>query len=142
MDPVSLILGALAAGAAGGAVEGVRESASTAARGAYDRLRAALAGRFGGDRRAERALARYEADPRDPAVRDALDAELTRTGAAEDPEVLDAAAALVRLSAGSRVVQKYGLQVDGDVHGLAQGDQQHVTMHFGTPPPGTPPRGE
>ncbi|MER5377125.1 hypothetical protein [Streptomyces sp. NPDC002553] len=136
MEPVSMILAALAAGAAGGAVDGVRESASRAARGAYDRLRTALAGRFGGDREAEAALARYEADPLDPAVRDALDAQLTRTGAAGDPEVVDAAAALVRAGAGARVVQKYGLQVDGDVHGLAQGDRQQVTMHFGTPPRG------
>jgi hypothetical protein len=35
--------------------------------------------------------------------------------------------------------QKYAVQVRGDVHGLAQGDNQTVTMNFGTP--GTGARG-
>jgi hypothetical protein len=33
--------------------------------------------------------------------------------------------------------QKYSVRVRGDVHGLAQGDNQNITMNFGTPSKGS-----
>ena len=59
MDPISLILSALASGAA----QGVADSASSAVKDAYSSLKRILAGRFANNKSAEVALAEHAEDP-------------------------------------------------------------------------------
>jgi hypothetical protein len=91
VDPVSLIVGALAAGASAG----VRESASGAVRDSYQMLKRAVADRFAGHRRAETALAELETDP--DISRVSLGEAVVRTGASADPVVVEAAKRLMQL---------------------------------------------
>ena len=59
MDPVTLIVTALAAGAA----EALKDGAAQAVKDAYARLKALVAGRFAGRAKAELVLAEHEAAP-------------------------------------------------------------------------------
>src|SRR5690348_3773253 len=86
MDPISLILTALATG--------VGETAAGAVRDAYAGLQGALSRRLSGRRAAQDALEQYAADP--AAWRGNLEVHLKQAGAAQDQAVLDAAAAVMR----------------------------------------------
>lgn len=59
MDPVTVVVAALAAGAGAG----VKDSATTAVKDAYEGLKGLLVERFRGKPAAELALQEYEADP-------------------------------------------------------------------------------
>ena len=87
MDPVTLILTALAAGAA----SALQDDAKSAVKVAYARLRDALKRRFAGRRVGEVALAGHEADPTmwEPQLR----AELAATDAGHDAELVSLAEA-------------------------------------------------
>ena len=91
MDPVTLILAALAAGAAAG----LKDSASSAIKDAYNGLKGLTRGRLAGRPAGELVLARHEQDPQ---VWDKpLTKELTEAGAGDDPALVTAAQALMRL---------------------------------------------
>ena len=124
MDPVTLILTALAAGAA----LGVKDTASAAVKDAYEGLKALVKNRFTGRRDGELVLARYEEAP--DSWEGPLAAELTGVGAAADVELVAAAQAVMRLvdEAGSRA-GKYNVQVHGG-QGVQVGDGniQHNTF--------------
>ncbi|MGP3958868.1 hypothetical protein ACTWPT_22930 [Nonomuraea sp. 3N208] len=47
-------------------------------------------------------------------------------------EIIEVAGEVLRLTDPEQA-GKYVVQVKGEVHGLAQGDHQGVTMNFGTP---------
>jgi hypothetical protein len=85
MDPITLILAALAAGAA----KGVGDTATEATRDAYTALRDLLRRKFKGDRAATDSLDRYTEQP-DPEG-GALGDHLRCAGAATDSEIVDAA---------------------------------------------------
>jgi hypothetical protein len=128
MDPVTLIVTALAAGAA----LGLKDTASAAVMDAYRSLKRLVATRLAGRRDGELLLARNEEAPK---VWEApLAAELKAAGAAADPDLVAAAQVLMRLvdEAGSRA-GKYSVQVIGS-QGAQVGD--HNTQHntFGAPP--------
>ena len=91
MEPVSLILAALLAGAAksGGEVAG------TAVKDAYAALRDALKRKLGKPT-AEAAVAEYTSDP--DSGRLVLEAHLKQSGADADPKILEAAAAVLRMA--------------------------------------------
>ncbi|GAA0990067.1 hypothetical protein GCM10009555_075220 [Acrocarpospora macrocephala] len=110
MDPVTLILEALAAGAAAGVTAGVTD--------AYTGLKNLLVRRFGDD----------------PALEDAgQDPDLLREllgGLGDDPEVLRAASAVLEsadpqgAAAGKYTVTVYGSK------GVTIGDHNQITQHF------------
>lgn len=124
MDPVTLILTALAVGAGAG----LKDTASSAVRDAYNGLkglvRRKLAGREGG----ELVLARHEQDPQ---VWDKpLAQELTAAGAGDDPDLVSAAQALMQLvDAAGSAAGKY--RVSASDHSAAAGRDVHITASGG-----------
>ena len=126
MEPITLILGALAAGA----LAAVQESAGQAVKDAYAAFKNLVRRRLRGNEAAEVALNRYEQQPE--AWEPPLRAELTASGIDRDDEVLAAAKKLldqVRADpAGAKIFQN---QFHGQVQGFVQGDHNQVTMTFG-----------
>ncbi len=128
MDPITLIVTALAAGAA----LGVKDTASSAVRDAYASLKALVQKRFAGRPAGELVLAEHESAP--GTWDKPLAAQLGEVGADRDADVVAAAQELMRLvdEAGSRA-GKYTVDVRG-AQGVQVGD--HSTQHnvFGAPP--------
>jgi hypothetical protein len=133
MDPITLIVTALAAGAA----LGMRDTASSAVKDAYTGLKALTRKRLAARPDGELVLARHEQVPE--TWRASLMAELDQAGAGNDSGLVAAAEALMSLvdEAGARD-GKYSADVRG-----AQGVQigNHNTQHnvFSAPPGGLGP---
>jgi hypothetical protein len=128
VDTVTLILTALAAGAA----LGVKDTASQAVKDAYGSLKALVHRRLAGRGDGELALARYEEAP--DTWEAPLAKELTATGAGDDARLVAAAQALMALAdaAGSQA-GKYAVQVHGG-QGVQVGDHNTQDNTFGTAP--------
>lgn len=125
MDPITLIVTALATGAA----LGVTDSASSAVKDTYGGLKALVRKRLDGRPGAEVVLARHEQAPE--TWRALLMAELDQAGADQDLGLVAAAEALMRLvdGAGPRA-GKYTADVRG-AQGVQIGDRntQHNVFH-------------
>ena len=128
MDPVTLIVTALAAGAA----LGLKDTASAAVKDAYGSLKAMVTGRLAGQRDGELVLARHEEAPK--AWEGPLAVELTAAGATDDVGLVAAAQALMSLvdETGSRA-GKYAVQVQGS-QGVQVGNHNIQHNIFGAPP--------
>jgi hypothetical protein len=124
MDPVTLIVTALAAGAA----SALQDGASAAVKDAYTRLKALLTRRFAGRPSAELVLAEHQAAPQ--TWEKPLAAELSAAGAEGDADLVAAAHALMSLvdEAGSRA-GKYVVTVR-DSQGVQVGDHSTQTNIF------------
>jgi hypothetical protein len=95
MDPITLIVAALAAGASTGVLSALQDDVKDAVTSAYSKLRGLLTKRVAGNPGAELTLAEYETDP---ATWEApLTAKLKQVGAADDAELVAAAKALMDL---------------------------------------------
>lgn len=128
MDPVTLIVTALAAGAA----SALQDGASSAVKEAYARVKALVMRRFANRPEGELVLAEHEAAPQ---VWEApLTAELSAAGAGGDADLVTAAQALMGLvdQAGSRS-GKYVVAVRGS-QGVQVGDCNTQTNTFGPGP--------
>jgi hypothetical protein len=128
MDPVSLIVSALAAGA----TAALKETASQAARDAYARLKILIQKRFAGKPEAETALVQHEKKPEvwEAPLKDAL----VETGTDKDEAVLQAAEILLKLVQPQQVgAGKYNVQI-GEAEGVVIGDHAKVEQHFGRRP--------
>jgi hypothetical protein len=138
VDPVSLIVGALAAGASAG----LRDMATASVKEAYQSLRTAVAARFAGHQPAEMVLTQYETDPDTWAT--PLDKALRETRAADDPAVVAAAEQLLRLldaEGGGVSAGDGGVAVGGDIRadrGSVAGGVIHGGVTMGNPPPPGP----
>ena len=128
MDPVTLIVTALAAGAA----SALQDGASDAVKNAYARLKALVAKRFADRPKGELVLAEHEAAPQ--TWEKPLAAELSASGAEGDADLVGAAQALMSLvdGAGSRS-GKYLVAVHGS-QGVQIGDHNTQTNAFGPRP--------
>ena len=128
MDPVTLIVTALAAGAA----LGLKDAASTAINDAYGALKALVRRRLGARPDGELALDRHEQAP--DTWRAPLEAELTAAGAGGDAELVAAAKSLMELAdpAGSRE-GKYIVDVRGS-QGVQIGNHNKQENVFHAPP--------
>jgi len=128
MDPVTLIVTALAAGAA----SALQDGASDAVKNAYARLKALVAKRFADRPKGELVLAEHEAAPQ--TWEKPLAAELSASGAEGDADLVGAAQALMSLvdEAGSRS-GKYLVAVHGS-QGVQIGDHNTQTNTFGPRP--------
>jgi hypothetical protein len=129
MDPVTLIVTALAAGAA----SALQDGATQAVKDAYARLRALVGQRFAHRPKGELVLAEHEAAPQTWEA--PLAAELAAAGAAGDAGLVAAAQVLMSLvdAAGSRS-GKYRVIVR-DSQGVQVGDHNTQTNTFGPRPP-------
>jgi hypothetical protein len=128
MDPVSLIVTALATGVSAG----VSDSAKDVVSRTYGRLKAALAERFVDDPVAGVTLERHASNPEgyEVPMRDIV----TESGAAHDPVLVELAREL--LAAADPIgaqVGRYNVHVTGGVVG-AIGDDVSVTQTFGQSP--------
>jgi hypothetical protein len=128
MDPVTLIVTALAAGAA----SALQDGASAAVKDAYARLTALVRKRFADRPKGELVLAEHETAPQ--TWQAPLAAELSATGAESDAGLVAAAQALMRLvdEAGSRS-GKYVVAVHAS-QGVQVGDHNTQTNTFGPRP--------
>ena len=128
MDPVTVIVTALTAGAA----SALQDGASAAVKDAYAQLKALVKKRFAGRPKGELVLAEYEAAPQTWEA--PLAAELSAAGAERYADLLAAAQALMSLvdEAGSRS-GKYLVTVH-DSQGVQVGDHNTQTNTFGPRP--------
>ncbi len=129
MDPITLVLTALAAGAAAG----VQEVAGKAIKDAYQGLKSLLQKKFGDKPEAEMVLDKYEEKPAiwEAPLKDAL----KTTKADQDEEIIKAAQSLLSLANPQQAaLGKYNVQITGDVQGFVQGDNANVDMTFGDKP--------
>ena len=124
VDPVTLIVAALAAGAAAG----LKDTASSAVKDAYNGLKGLAQRRLGGRPGVELVLARHEQDPQ---VWDKpLAQELTAAGAGDDETLVAAAQALMQLvDAAGSAAGRY--EVSASDHAAAAGRDMNVTAAGG-----------
>jgi hypothetical protein len=129
MDPITLIVTALAAGATAGGLDTVKDATKAAIQTAYAKLRGLAKKRIAGQPDGELALDRHEAAPQK--WESLLTAELTEAGAAGDAELVAAARALMELldGAGARV-GKYNVTV-ANSRGVQVGDGNVQFNNFG-----------
>lgn len=127
MDPITLIVTALAAGAA----MGTKDVASSAVKDAYAGLRALVRKRLGGRPDGELVLAKHQEAP--DTWRAPLMAELDQSGAGRDANLVAAAEALMRLidQAGTRA-GKYSVDARG-AKGFQIGDHNEQRNVFNDP---------
>lgn len=128
MDPVSLIVSALTAGA----TAALKETASQAAKDAYAKLKTLVQRHFTGKPEAETALVQHEKKPEvwEAPLKDAL----VETGTDRDEAVLQAAEILLRLVQPQQVgTGKYNVQI-GEAEGVVIGDKAKVEQYFGVKP--------
>jgi hypothetical protein len=129
MDPVTLILTALGAGAATGG----QAIASDAIKDGYAGLKTLIQRKFAGKPKAELALAEYESDPE--TWQAPLQKALVQEQVDQDQEIIEAAQRVMRLAQPQQAAMgKYNVQIAGNVQGFAQGDHQTVHMTFGDEP--------
>lgn len=128
MDPITLIVTALAAGASAGAIEALQDDVKEKAIAAYGKLRDLVTRRFRGNAAAEVVLAEYEADPQTYAA--PLTKKLTEAGAADDADLRAAARALMDLvdQAGARA-GKYNVTIT-NAQGVQIGDNSIQVNRF------------
>jgi hypothetical protein len=130
MDPITLIVTALAAGAA----QGLKDSASSVVRDAYARLKALVKRRLASRPDGEVVLARHEKAPE--TWQAPLIAELGQAGADHDADLVAAAQTLMNLvdEAGARA-GKYAVDAHG-AQGVQIGDHTRQENVFHAPPSG------
>jgi hypothetical protein len=125
MDPVSMVLTALGAGATAAA----QDTASQVVKDAYASLKALVKKRFDQKPQAEIALAEYERDP--DTWEKPLQKSLVETGAGQDEAIVRQAQQVLKLINPQQTSQgKYNLQI-GKGKGIVIGDNNHVTQTFG-----------
>jgi hypothetical protein len=129
MEPVTLIVAALAAGAS----QGVSGAASAAVKDAYEALKVKVGARFDGSPSNELVLAEHEKDPQ--TWQAPLATALIGTGTVTDPAVIEAAQQVMALldavgtQSGAYLVDLRNAQ------GVQIGDRNRQTNLFATPPP-------
>jgi hypothetical protein len=128
MDPITLIVAALAAGASAGVIDALKDNAKDAAKAAYGKLHDLVGRRFRGNVGAELILAEHQADPETYAA--PLAKKLAEAGAGDDADVVAAAKALLELvdQAGAKS-GKYNVTIK-DSKGVQVGDGNFQVNRF------------
>lgn len=130
MDPMTLILSALAAGASAGGIDELQDEAKALVKAAYGKLRDLLGERFrkAGTPHAEGTLADYEDDPE--TYEKGLSKKLTAAGADTDDGILSAAQALLDLAGKQGLkADRYNVTITGS-KGVQVGDHNNQTNTF------------
>lgn len=129
MEPVTLLLAALAAGA----TAGIKDTAGDAIKDVYKGLRSLIQRKFAGKPEAEVALAEHEEKPEvwELPLKDSL----IETGADKDQEIIEAAEKLMTLLNPQQAADgKYSVHFHEKTQGVSVGDHGHTTMNFGNKP--------
>jgi hypothetical protein len=129
MDPITLIVTALAAGAA----QGMMDNASAMIKDAYACLKARVKKKLGGKPSAELMLTKHEQAPE--TWQAPLVAELTEAGADRDHELIATAKALLDLIGEAGGAGKYTVDVRG-AQGVQIGDHDRQDNVFNVPAEG------
>ena len=109
MDPISLILAALVAGAA--------KAAADLAPDAYNGLKALIKRKFAGEPKAEMVLEEHETDPE--TYEAPLKKKLAEAGADKDEEIIKKAQELLKqLKPEEAAAGKFNIKVEGDIKGI------------------------
>ncbi len=126
MDPVTLIVTALATGAA----EAGKDTVVQGAKDAYEGLKGLLRRRLQGREAAEVALDKHQTRP--DVWEAPLKAELSEAGADQDEDVVRAAGELMALlKPQDAAAGRFNTHIEGGVRGLVQGDNNTVQITFG-----------
>jgi hypothetical protein len=134
MEPITLILAALAAGASAGGLDALKDEAKEEVKAAYGKLRALVGNRF---REAETVngeavLAEYEQDPE--SFEKGLGKKLAEAAAGDDEALLAAANAVLELVGGQDGRSgKYNVTITGS-QGVQVGDHGTQTNTFTSRP--------
>jgi hypothetical protein len=130
MEPVTLILTAIAAGVSAGAIDELKDEAKEKAKAVYGKLRGLLTRRFqeAGTPNAEGTLTDYEEDQE--TYEKGLSKKLTAAGADKDADILAAAQELLDLvGQQANSSGKYNVTISGS-KGVQIGDGNHQTNTF------------
>ncbi len=126
MEPITVILSALAAGALAGA----QSSASDAVKDAYQGLKSLIQHKLSGKPEAELALVKHEEKPE--IWKAPLTDALVESGIDKDDEIIKMAQQLIMLlNSQKETTGKFTMQTSGNIQGVVQGDGNQVTMTFG-----------
>jgi hypothetical protein len=131
MDPITLILTALSAGA----VASAQTTAAEAVKDAYHGLKTLLQRKFTDKPSASVALVEHEQNPQvwEAPLRQAISQERVY----QDQAIIEAAQKLMaQIHPQQAAMGKYNVQIVGNIQGYAQGDYQQVTMNFDNEPKG------
>jgi hypothetical protein len=129
IEPVSLIVTALASGAS----VALKDSAAEAIKSAYQDLKSLVSRKLNGPTKAEAALGHHENKPE--LHQQALGEELALAGAGSDEEIILAAKELVGLlDLHQMQSSKYSVQIHGPAQGTIIGDDVQVAQSFGSSP--------
>jgi hypothetical protein len=133
MDPITVILAALAAGASSGAIDELKDEAKEKAKALYGKLRDLVTRRFRekGTANAEAVLDEFAADPQ--SYQGGLKKKLEVADAGTDKALLDVAQALVDLVQQSPSSKFGGVRITGS-EGVIVGDHATQTNTFGAKP--------
>ena len=113
MEPISLILAALAAGA----VAAAKDTAKKGVKDAYEGLKALIKRKFAGNEAAKVVLDEHEKDPETYEV--PLKKKLIETGIDKDEEILKAAEEIMKKEdPQGAIAGKYNIHVAGDIKGI------------------------
>lgn len=128
MDPLTLIIAALTAGAAAG----LQSTVSQAVQEAYNGLKTLIQHKFADKPAAEVALSQHEQEP--DVWKAPLESELKKTGADKDDAIIQAAQKLMALAQPEQAAMgKYNVHISGG-QGVVVGEHNTSTMNFGVLP--------
>lgn len=95
MEPIGVIVAALAAGASSGVIAGLTDTTKENAKAAFAKVHELVRRRFHGDASAEVILAEHKNDP--VTYEAPLSKKLAEAGAADDSKLVDAATSLLKI---------------------------------------------
>jgi hypothetical protein len=123
MDPISLIVTALVAGA----TTASSTAANQAIQDVYGRLKSLILRRFGGDPERRRVLEDFQKDPL--GATDALERTLVESGLQHDVQALQSAYILLQHRDPEGAARgTYTVRVGGNAQGIVVGDRNRVTF--------------
>ncbi|MCC6569781.1 MAG: hypothetical protein IT315_11145 [Anaerolineales bacterium] len=127
MEPVTLIVSALTAGA----TAALQETAGTAIKDAYQGLAGLVRKKFGKDTKAKTALDGSKEDPE--TWQKPLEKSVQESGIANDKEILGLAQELIKLLKSQNPSSKYNVKIKGSKQ-IVVGDNAKVTMNLNEQP--------
>ncbi|MBK8784709.1 MAG: hypothetical protein IPO22_23590 [Anaerolineales bacterium] len=128
MEPIEVILSALAAGA----ITGATDVAGTAIKDAYKALVSLVTKKFGSNKEAKSHLDNYLKDSEtwEKPVKKAIQ----ESKIDKDDQVIALAHELLKLVKSNKASSENHIEINGNVQGLIQENKGQVTMNFSKPP--------
>ncbi|OYE04065.1 hypothetical protein [Nostoc sp. 'Peltigera membranacea cyanobiont' 232] len=126
MEPISLIIAALGAGA----IAATKDTAGTAVKDAYQGLKTLIKKKFESEPKAQMVLEEHETDPE--TYEAALKKKLAEAGVDRDAEIIKAAQELLKQEKPEEsAAGKYNTVFQGEVKGIQVGDRNKQENKFG-----------